>query len=119
MRLAFGLVFLALPALAQNFEPRSGDQVLTDAQMQAEVVGQTHVFFDDGRSSFLAGGRYSYTYSSGDTAFGRYELRPGGVVCTFFNHGFQRCDMYVRANGRLVLITEAGERFPVKETGGV
>ena len=45
------------------------------------------------------------------------ELRDdgSGVVCSAFDNGFSRCDMYVDDGARLVLITEDGTRFPVRE----
>lgn len=95
---------------------RAGDEILNDAQMAAEVQGHTHTFFDGGRSFFSVTDSYSYTYPDGGVAYGRYELRADGVVCTFFSHGFERCDTYVRSGDRLVLITSDGVRFPVKES---
>ncbi len=108
---------LAGPALAQDFTPRDSDVVLDAAAMRAEVVGRTHEFFDGGVSFFSVSGTYSYTYSDGGRAYGTYELRPdqAGVVCSAFAAGFSRCDMYVQAGGRLVLITQDGTRFPVRE----
>ena len=117
MRAIILLALLAGSASAQGV--RDSDAVLSDAEMRAEVVGSTHTFFDGGRSFFSLTDSYSYTYPDGGIAYGRYELRGEGVVCTFFNHGFDRCDTYVRAGERLVLITEDGDRFPIRtsETG--
>jgi len=103
------------PAMAEDFAPREGEAVLSDVQMQSVVVGATHEFFDGGRSFFSISGSYSYTYPDGGVAYGSYELRDGGIVCTSFNHGFSRCDMYVLRGERLVLIDEDGTRFPVRQ----
>lgn len=112
------LSMLAGPAWAQDFAPRPSDQILDNVAMAARVVGRTHEFFDGGISFFSVSGTYTYTYSDGGRAYGRYELRDagaGGVVCSFFDNGFERCDMYVDDGDRLVLITEDGVRFPVRE----
>ncbi|MEM1374230.1 MAG: hypothetical protein AAGF78_07605 [Pseudomonadota bacterium] len=113
------LIFLLMvssgaPSVASAQGLREGDAVLGDAEMRLEVRGSTHTFFDGGQSFFSVTDSYSYTYPDGAVAYGRYELRTGGIVCTFFTHGFERCDTYVRNGGRLVLIDAAGVRFPVR-----
>ncbi|MEM1236155.1 MAG: hypothetical protein AAGI10_04225 [Pseudomonadota bacterium] len=108
------LIFILMAGAASAQGVRDSDAILSDAEMRAEVVGSTHTFFDGGRSFFSLTDSYSYTYPDGGIAYGRYELRENGVVCTFFNHGFERCDTYVRAGDRLVLINEDGTRFPVR-----
>jgi hypothetical protein len=107
----------ASAATAQDFVPRSSDAVLDRASMEQAVIGETHEFYDGGQSFFSVSGTYTYTYSDGTRAYGRWawpQDNQDGVICTAFNHGFQRCDMYVRAGDRLVLITEDGSRFPVR-----
>ena len=110
----FIFVWFAGPGSAQDFSLRDGDVVFDTARMQMDVVGQTHEFFDGGRAFFSISGSYSYTYPDGGVAYGNYEVRDGGVVCTRFNHGFSRCDVYVENAGRWLLINEAGDRFPVR-----
>lgn len=110
-------VLAAGAAQAQDFTPRAGDRVLDAAAMAAEVVGRTHEFFDGGVSFFSVSGIYTYTYSDGARAYGEWNLQDagaGGVICTSFEAGFARCDMYVHDGTRLVLITEDGTRFPVR-----
>ncbi|MCR9126317.1 MAG: hypothetical protein NXH82_09320 [Rhodobacteraceae bacterium] len=104
----------ALPAAAQQWAFRDTDARLDRAQVRAATTGQTLVFYDDGQSRYSAGGSYSYTYAGGATAYGRYEIRQDGTVCIAFRNGFGRCDRYVRNAGRLILLTEKGERFPVR-----
>ena len=106
------LCAIATVASAQGI--REGDVVLSPEEMSLEVRGSTHTFFDGGQSFFSVTDSYSYTYPDGAIAYGRYEIRDDGVVCTFFNHGFERCDTYVRNAGRLVLIDVGGVRFPVR-----
>ncbi len=111
-----GIVF-ASTATAQEFAPKPTDRVLDAAAMAEKVVGRTHEFFDGGVSFFSVSGTYSYTYSDGGRAYGAWELRDSGndgVICTSFAAGFSRCDMYVHDGTRLVLITEDGTRFPVR-----
>ncbi|MEM8980407.1 MAG: hypothetical protein AAGD04_13045 [Pseudomonadota bacterium] len=123
MRIVFGLltslgVLLAGPAMPQEapaFSTRVGDMPFDEARLNSDVVGATHEFFDGGRSFFSISGSYSYTYPDGGIAYGTYELRDQGVVCTFFRHGFERCDLYVENAGRVVLINAAGDRFPVRD----
>ncbi len=102
------------PVFAQDFQPRAGDRVLDAANVAEDVVGRTHEFFDGGVSFFSVSGIYTYTYSDGGRAYGKYEVRDDGAVCSSFDNGFSRCDLYVHDGTRLVLITEAGDRFPVK-----
>ena len=121
MRIGFAavLICLAAPAMGQEFLVRESDRVLDAAGMAADVVGRTHQFFDGGESFFSISGTYTYTYSDGGRAFGRYALQDdgqNGVVCSEFDNGFSRCDKYVHDGTRLVLLTEDGDRFPVKET---
>jgi hypothetical protein len=102
---------------AQEFVPRETDIRLDAAMLREAVFGHTHEFFDGGRSFFSISGDYSYTFGGdrGGTAFGQYTLGEDGVVCMVFLTGAERCDMYVRGGGRLVLITQDGDRFPVRE----
>ena len=44
-----------------------------------------------------------------------FEIGEQGQICIQYRNGFGRCDTYVRNAGRLVLLTEKGERFPVRE----
>lgn len=106
---------MACPALAQDWALRSGDRVLGQAEVARLVEDRTLVFFDDGRSRFSSGGAYSYTYANGGgTAFGTFEVGADGTVCIAFRNGFSRCDRYVDAGGRVVMLTQKGERFPVR-----
>ena len=109
------LCCLASQAMAQDRAVRAGDEILTRLQLLALTSGTTLIFFDDGQSKFSAGEAYSYTYSSGASAFGRFEIGDNGMVCLFYRNGRSRCDRYVLHDGRLVLLTGQGQRFPVRE----
>ncbi len=117
MRLSLALLLLPTPALAQDFALRDSDTRFGRAELEAELAGRTLTFFDDGESRFSPGGAYSYTYgpvNGGGTQFGTFTVLPEGIVCILYRNGMDRCDMYVRSNGRLVVLTEEGERFPVR-----
>ena len=111
------LLLSATPVTAQDWAFRDGDLALDGAAVSDQIVGRVLVFYDDGQSRHDAGGAYSYTYSlenGGGTAFGTFEVAEDGVVCIGFRHGFSRCDRYVLNGSRLVLLTEDGQRFPVR-----
>ncbi len=114
------LVFCAGGVAADEWNLRDSDQVLDTVAMAHIADGSSLTFFDDGVSLFSAGGAYSYTYANnGGTAFGRFRVMDEGVICIDYRNGFGRCDKYVRNAGRLVLLTEDGERYPVKIEAGV
>lgn len=116
MRYGLFLLLLAETAIAADWPLRDGDVPLSRADL-LELEGRTLVFYDDGQSRYLPDGAYSYTYSSangGGTAHGTYRIAEDGSICTDFRNGFSRCDLYVRSAGRLVLINEKGERYPVR-----
>ncbi|WP_085796230.1 hypothetical protein [Falsiruegeria litorea] len=116
------LIFLLLSgaASAAEWRLRQGDVPLTRTEVSA-LEGRVLTFYDDGQSRYSAGGAYSYTYSAengGGTAFGTFEVVEDGSICTAFRNGFNRCDLFVHSKGRLVLITEKGERYPVRPEAG-
>lgn len=115
MRYVLICFVLATPALADNWSVRATDTVLDQGAVAAMIEGNTLTFFDDGQSKFSTGGAYSYTYANGGgTAFGSYDIQPDGTVCIAFRNGFARCDRYVESGGRFVMLTEKGERFPIR-----
>lgn len=111
-------LFVLGPAhvLAGDWDLRQTDRPFEGHELAA-LPGQSFVFFDDGEAAFGADGAYSYTYSAangGGTSWGSYHFAPDGSVCIDFVNGFSRCDLYVHSGDRVVLITEKGERFPVR-----
>ncbi|MEO1362554.1 MAG: hypothetical protein AAFU86_02135 [Pseudomonadota bacterium] len=115
MRWFFLLCLTSVPAFAQEWNLCGSDRALPRAEVVALIEGQTLVFFDDGQSKFSTGGAYSYTYANGGgTAYGRYEVGADGTVCIAFRNGFGRCDRYVESAARIVMLTQKGERFPVR-----
>lgn len=100
---------------AQDWPLRASDVALTTDEATAYVTGRTVVFYDDGQSKFSVGGAYSYTYANnGGSAFGTFSVRDDGAVCIDYKNGFSRCDLYVRSGDAMVMITQKGERFPIR-----
>ena len=108
------LLFCPLPLAAQDWALRETDRVLSRDEVIRLTTDRTIEFYDDGQSKYSAGGAYSYTYASGQSAFGQYEIGPDGTVCILYRNGFGRCDRYVEAGDRIVLLTEDGLRFPIR-----
>lgn len=104
----------AAPCMAQDWALRDGDTALSAPEMAERIVGHTLVFYDNGQSRFSPGGSYSYTYDGGRTAFGTFSVQPDSVICIAYRNGWSRCDKYVLNSARLVLLTEDGERFPIR-----
>ena len=114
MKFFLALALLPTCVLADGFAVLSGDTALTRDQVIDVTSGQVLTFYEGGQSRYSVGGAYSYSYESGATAFGHFEVGPHGDVCVTFANGNARCDRFVRSHGRLVLLTEGGGRFPVR-----
>lgn len=105
---------LAGPILAADWKMRAGDEVFATETLQARLSGQTLIFFDGGRSVYGADGQYTYIYGGGGTWEGRWTASEDSSVCITFVTDVTRCDRIVENAGKLVVLTEKGERFPVK-----
>ncbi|MDE4098408.1 MULTISPECIES: hypothetical protein [Rhodobacterales] len=104
------------PADAEDWNLKPADQPFAPSELAA-LPGQAFVFFDDGEARFGKDGAYSYTNSAangGATSWGSYRIAQDGSVCIDYVDGFSRCDLYVHSHGRVVLINQAGDRFPVR-----
>lgn len=114
MRLLFALL-IASPAVAQSFDLRDGDSRFAPGALSDRLSGQVLTFYDDGKSEFYADGRYTFTYAEdGGTAYGHWRIAKDGAVCVAFVNGANRCDVFVQNAGRLILLDERGDRFPVR-----
>ena len=110
------LCLFAGSALAGEWPLKPGDAPFAQEELEA-LPGQSFRFYDGGESLYGSGGAYSYTYSvenGGGTAWGTYRIAGDGSICVDFTNGFGRCDLFVRNGRRVILITEKGERFPVR-----
>lgn len=113
-RLATFCIIAATPLAAQDWKSRAGDMPFSDAALHARLSGQTLVFFDDGASVYEADGKYNYTYGGGGTWYGHWKVAGDSTVCVTFVTDVQRCDRIVENDGRLVVLTADGQRFPVR-----
>ncbi len=114
MRFILACVFLPTSIFAGEFAVLEGDTVLPRNEVVGLTAGQIMTFYEGGQSRYSVGGAYSYSYQSGATAFGHFEVGTEGEVCVTFANGNERCDRFVRSHGRLVLLTEDGGRYPVR-----
>ncbi|MEL6681561.1 MAG: hypothetical protein AAFQ09_02830 [Pseudomonadota bacterium] len=119
MRLiSFVFLCFAGTAQAQSYETRPSDTAL-DAEALADIIlGRDLEFFDGGVSRYSPGGSYSWTYSEangGGSWYGTHEIGADGTVCIDFRTLRSRCDRFVKADERLVLLTADGQRYPVRE----
>lgn len=113
MRYLILALLAASPVVAAEWPTKPGDIPLSSEELDA-LAGRTLTFYDNGKSKFSAGGAYSFTYASGESAFGTYSIADDGSVCIAYRNGFSRCDLYVRSGERLILIDEKGDRYPVR-----
>ncbi|WP_323767596.1 hypothetical protein [Marinovum sp.] len=115
MRFLFVLCLAATPLAADPLARDSDREIGSDA-LDNRLRGARIAFYDGGVSEYYDDGRYTYTYADqGGTGYGYYEVSGDSRVCIDFVNGFSRCDLYVLdAQGRLVVITEKGDRFPVR-----
>lgn len=112
---AGALMCAATSATAQDWSLRGSDQQFAAQDLTTRLSGQTLTFYDDGQSEYYADGRYTYTYANdGGVAYGYYRIEENSTVCVDYVNGFARCDMFVQAGDQLVLLTEKGERFPIR-----
>lgn len=116
-RLAIACVLMMTPQamLGAEWNTRSTDTTLTRDGLVQKLVGKSIVFHDDGQSTYAENGEYSYVYGGGGTWLGHYTLQDDGVVCVTFVTNVSRCDLFVQAQDSLVVITEDGMRFPIRD----
>jgi len=82
--------------------------------LAARLEGRRIEFFDGSTAAYAATATMSISTPPDDRPWtGGWESRDGSLVCVSFTGGRLRCDMTVRASGRLLLVTAGGLRFPV------
>lgn len=114
-KICLGLVSLAGPAMAVDWNIRPWDGEMAREDVMTRVVGNQILFMDGGVASYMPDGRYSYTYQGGRAFEGDYRVEADGSICVEFDNGPRRCDLYVLHGERLVMIAETGRRFPVDD----
>ena len=102
-------------ALSADWNIRPGDTVLSEPMLNERLSNSEITFFDGGKSVYGPDDAYAYVYAGGEPIPGTYHIANDGVVCVDFKNGWSRCDLYVINGEKLYLITEEGDRFPVKE----
>ena len=112
-----GVILSTLPVSGQGMDDpiRPDDKLIDHAQLDRMVRGQALQFHDGGLARFEQDGKYSWTYGGGGTWLGHFDVSEDSTICVTFVTGVTRCDLYVENAGRLVLITQDGTRFPIKE----
>ena len=114
---AVGLCF-ATSVAAQEWQGRAGDQGFAPEALQDHLSGQVLEFFDGGQSRYDADGRYLWSYAGGGDWYGTWEVSQDSVVCVTFVTEVTRCDRIVQNDGRTVVLTADGQRFPVRRILG-
>ncbi|TCL00516.1 hypothetical protein BXY66_3159 [Shimia isoporae] len=109
------LALVATPVAAQDWKTQPGDQAFDAESLNARLSGQTLTFYDDGKSVFDSNGQYQYVYGGGGTWYGHWVVAENSTVCVTFVTGVERCDRYVENDGRLVVQTADGMRFPIRQ----
>lgn len=112
----YWIAFLLVPTAlwADEFPMLAGDSALSHAEVVQMTARPVVEFYEGGQSRYSAGGSYSYSYAGGGTAFGQFEIAPDGTVCVAYRNGRSRCDRFVRSHGRLVMLTQDGQRFAIR-----
>ena len=109
------LVFAAGAVMAQDWNLREQDIPLDQMQAQGLTAGSRLVFPDNGQSMFSVGGAYSYTFpGDGGTEFGRFTVEKDGRVCIDLYGGQSSCNLFVRRGELLLVITDRGDRWPIR-----
>ncbi len=101
--------------LAEEWNLRPGELQLNYEQVTELTTNRTLNFFNNGQSKYSVGGAYSHSFpDEGGTQFGVFDVRRDGRVCVNFRNGENRCNLYLKSHGLLLMLTEEGDRFPVK-----
>lgn len=116
MRTLIVIFVLAANQISAQAGMRDSDIKLSKSELTEILSDQVLEFYTNGLATYWSDGRYDYRYEpNGARAPGHYEIMADSTVCTSFLSGFHRCDYIVRANDRIVMIIENGERYPVRQ----
>ncbi|MEH6836663.1 MULTISPECIES: hypothetical protein [Falsihalocynthiibacter] len=112
---AMNLVLLATNSAAQDKNPEKYGEVLGYNDVRELTSAGLLTFPGLGRSNYSENGTYSFTDEAKSiTRFGVFDIRKDGRVCIdFFQNERHRCDIFLRKNSFVFLLTEEGDRFPV------
>lgn len=118
MKYAFLIALLAAPAAAQDYIIRDSDAVPSRDQLAETILDRDLEFFDGGVSHYATDSSYAWTYAAengGGIWTGTHAINDDATVCVTFETNVERCDMFVIAGERLVMLSSDGQRFPVRE----
>jgi hypothetical protein len=86
---------------------------MSRSEIQSLVYGKT-VSAGTSRLTFDRDGRYQFTFGNGvKGGAGRYRIEEGRI-CVDFDSGRSRCDRYMKQDGQLYLVDQAGAGYLLK-----
>ena len=118
MKIALFLFALASPVAAQEYAVRTSDTVPSTTDLSTLILDRDLEYFDGGISRYYADGSYAWTFgeaNGGEMHPGRHEIGTDATVCITYETGAERCDRFVQSGERLVLLTDDGQRYPIRE----
>jgi len=118
MKYALILIVLASPLSAQDYAVRTDDTVPSVADLSTLILDRDLEYFDGGVSRYNTDGSYAWTYGAnngGETHPGTHDIGDDATVCITYESGAERCDKFVQSGDRLVLLTDDGQRYPIRE----
>ncbi len=114
MKYFLALMLFPTALFADDLTLLEGDVALSHAEVSQMTQRPFVEFYEGGRSRYSVGGSYSYTYANGGTSFGRFNVEQDGRICISYRNGRRRCDRFVHSHGKLVMLTQDGQRFPIR-----
>lgn len=118
MKYALILLALASPAAAQDYAVRDSDTVPNTADLSMLILDRDLEHFDGGTSRYNTDGTYAWTFGAnngGETHPGTHRISDNATVCITYASGSERCDRFVQSGDRLVLLTDDGQRYPIRD----
>lgn len=118
MKYVFIFMALASPLAAQDYAMRASDTVPSAADLSSLILDRDLEYFDGGTSRYNADGTYAWTFgenNGGETHPGTHRFGDNATLCITYETGAERCDMFVQSGERLVLLSDDGQRYPIRD----